>query len=240
VAELTADAERPSGAPAAVRSRVRVDNFSISLDGYAAGPRQSHADPLGAGGQQLHEWLFAARDRRTQPGWSAVTAGPDDRFAQAGEEGLGATIMGRNMFGPVRGRWPAEPWNGWWGENPPFHHPVFVLTHFARPPVQLAGGTTYHFVPDGIQAALRRAREAAGERDIRIGGGVQTVRQYLDAGLIDELHLVLVPVLLGGGERLFAAPEPGSGPPGYECVELVGSDSVVHLRLRRTAGSPPA
>ncbi|HST48823.1 dihydrofolate reductase family protein [Jatrophihabitans sp.] len=215
-------------------SRVRVNNFSISLDGYGAGPRQSHGNPLGVGGHQLHDWLFATRGRRAPLGHDDGEDGPDDRFARAGEDGLGATIMGRNMFGPTRGPWPADPWTGWWGQDPPFHHPVFVLTNHARPPLRLAGGTTFHFVSDGISAALERAREAAGERDIRIGGGVHTIRQYLRAGLIDELHLVLVPVLLGSGERLFADATPDGGPPGYDCVELVATAAVVHLRLRRS------
>ncbi len=209
-------------------SRVRVSNFSISLDGYGAGPRQSLGDPLGVGGHRLHEWLFAARDGRAERGHDGGADGLDNRFFQAGEDGLGATIMGRNMFGPSRGAWPAEPWNGWWGEDPPFHHPVFVLTKHARPPLRLGGGTTFHFVSDGIHAALERARQAAGDRDVRIGGGVHTIRQYLRAGLIDELHLVLVPVLLGDGERLFAGAAPG-----YDCVELVSSAAVVHLRLCR-------
>ncbi|MDQ1742523.1 MAG: hypothetical protein QOE23_862 [Pseudonocardiales bacterium] len=215
-------------------SRVRVSNFSVSLDGYGAGPRQSFDHPLGIGGHRLHDWMFATRGGRAQLGRDGGEDGLDNRFFQAGQDGVGATIIGRNMFGPSRGPWPAEPWNGWWGQHPPFHHPVFVLTHQARPPLRLAGGTTFHFVQDGIQAALERAREAAGERDVRIGGGVHTIRQYLHAGLIDELHLVLVPVLLGDGERLFDGVSPGGGRPGYHCVELVSSPAVVHLRLCRT------
>lgn len=217
-----------------VMSRVRVHNFSVSLDGYAAGPRQSLDHPLGVGGHRLHDWIFATRGGRAQVGHDGGEDGLDNRFFQAGEDGVGATIMGRNMFGPSRGPWPAEPWNGWWGQDPPFHHPVFVLTHHARAPLRMAGGTTFHFVPDGIHAALELAREAAGDRDIRIGGGVHTIRQYLRAGLIDELHLVLVPVLLGDGERLFADATFGGGPPGYDCVEFVSSPAVVHLRLCRT------
>jgi dihydrofolate reductase len=177
--------------------------------------------------------MFATRGGRALMGHDDGEDGLDNRFFQAGEDGLGATIIGRNMFGPSRGPWPVDPWNGWWGQDPPFHHPVFVLTNHARPPLRLAGGTTFHFVQDGIHAALERAREAAGERDVRIGGGVHTIRQYLRAGLIDELHLVLVPVLLGDGERLFAGASPGGGPPGYDCVEFVSSPAVVHLRLCR-------
>ncbi|WP_326563692.1 dihydrofolate reductase family protein [Micromonospora peucetia] len=216
-----------------MRSRVRVNNFSVSLDGYGAGPRQSLDNPLGVGGQLLHDWLFAARGGQALIGHDDGEDGLDNRFFQAGEDGLGATIMGRNMFGPSRGPWPADPWNGWWGQDPPFHHPVFVLTNHARPPLRLAGGTTFHFVQDGIHAALELAREAAGKRAIRIGGGVHTIRQYLRAGLIDELHLALVPVLLGDGERLFASGSPGGGLSGYDCVEFVASPAVVHLRLRR-------
>ena len=215
------------------RSRVRVHNFSVSLDGYAAGPRQSLDSPLGVGGHLLHDWIFATRGGRAQVGHDGGEDGLDNRFFRAGQDGVGATIMGRNMFGPLRGPWPADPWNGWWGQDPPFHHPVFVLTNHARAPLRMAGGTTFHFVQGGIHAALELAREAAGERDVRIGGGVHTIRQYLRAGLIDELHLVLVPVLLGDGERLFADASSGGGPPGYHCVEFVSSPAVVHLRLCR-------
>jgi dihydrofolate reductase len=205
-------------------TELQVHNFSISLDGYAAGPSQSLDDPLGIGGEQLHEWIFPADGDRTPV---------DERFVSRGVEGVGATIMGRNMFGPVRGPWPDEDWRGWWGDDPPFHHDVFVLTHHDRPPVEMSGGTTFHFVTDGIEAALERAREAAGSRDVRLGGGAATVQQYLRAGLVDELHLAVVPVLLGGGERLFEGL--GRAMAGWRCVEFAPSRSVAHVRLRRAA-----
>jgi dihydrofolate reductase len=203
-------------------TELRVHNFSISLDGYGAGPGQGVDNPLGVGGEQLHEWLFPPDGERT-----AV----DQAFRTAGERGIGATIMGRNMFGPIRGEWPDENWTGWWGEDPPFHHDVFVLTHHPREPVPMAGGTTFHFVTDGIEAALERARESAGDRDIRLGGGVATVQQYLRAGLLDELHVVVVPVLLGGGERLFD--RLGDALDGWRCVEFTPSAAAAHVRLRR-------
>ena len=202
-------------------SELRVHNFSVSLDGFGAGPSQSEDEPLGVGGELLHEWIFA--DDATDV---------DRRFRAAGDEGIGATIMGRNMFGPVRGAWPDEDWRGWWGEDPPFHHDVFVLTHHARDPVPMADGTTFHFVTDGIEAALEQARAAAGGAHVRLGGGVDTVRQYLRAGLVDELHVVVVPVLLGAGERLFDGV--GGALDGWACVEFAPSASVAHVRLRRT------
>ena len=162
----------------------------------------------------------------------------DERFATRADDRMGATIMGRNMFGPIRGEWPDDTWTGWWGEDPPYHHDVFVLTHHARDPVPMAGGTTFHFVTDGIEAALERARAAAGDRDIRLGGGASTVQQYLRAGLLDEMHLVVVPVLLGGGERLFEGL--GDALDGWACVEFAPSESVTHVVLRRTPASPPA
>jgi dihydrofolate reductase len=199
-------------------TELRAHNLSLSLDGYGAGPRQSTEDPLGVGGERLHEWIFGDRTP------------VDERFVAAGTEGIGATIMGRNMFGPVRGPWPDASWRGWWGEDPPFHHDVFVLTHHPRPPLEMAGGTTFHFVTDGIEAALTRARTAAGGRAVRLGGGVSTVRQYLRAGLVDELHLAVVPVLLGGGERLFD--DLGDALDGWACVEYAPSPSAAHVRLR--------
>ncbi len=201
---------------------LRVHNFSISLDGYGAGPDQGTDTPLGVGGERLHEWIFPPEGTRT-----AV----DEAFVARGTEGIGATIMGRNMFGPVRGPWGEEEWTGWWGEDPPFHHDVFVLTHHPRPPLAMAGGTTFHFVTEGIEAALRRARAAAGGGAVRLGGGVSTIRQYLRAGLVDELHLVVVPVLLGTGERLFDSLDGALD--GWECVEFTPSASVAHVRLRR-------
>jgi dihydrofolate reductase len=205
-------------------SELRVHNFSISLDGYAAGPDQSVASPLGVGGERLHEWMFPEEGDRTPV---------DDAFVARGAEGVGATIMGRNMFGPVRGGWAGvhADWAGWWGEDPPFHHDVFVLTHHARAPLTMAGGTTFHFVPEGIEAALERATAAADGADVRLGGGVSTVQEYLRAGLLDEMHVVVVPVLLGRGERLFEEPVP----PGWRCVEFTPSRTVAHVRLRRDA-----
>ena len=203
-------------------SELRVHNFSVSLDGFGAGPAQTEQDPLGIGGEQLHAWIFA--DDATDV---------DRRFRAAGNEGIGATIMGRNMFGPVRGPWGDENWRGWWGEDPPFHQDVFVLTHFPRPAVTMSGGTTFSFVTDGIEAALERATAAARGADVRLGGGVSTVHEYLRAGLLDEIHVAVVPVLLGSGERLFE----GVGPAleGWRCVEFAPSASVAHVRLRRDA-----
>ncbi|MDQ1436325.1 MAG: hypothetical protein QOF59_3141 [Actinomycetota bacterium] len=210
--------------------KLRVDNFSISVDGYGAGPDQNVDDPLGAGGTRLHEWVFATRGGRQMIGEDGGDTGIDDRFFARGFEGLGATIMGRNMFGPLRGDWGDSDWKGWWGDNPPYHHEVFVLTHHARPSLTMAGGTTFHFVDDPIDTVLERAFDAAHGEDVRLGGGVATIRQFLRAGLIDELHLAIVPILLGSGERLF---ENLDGAPGYECVELVSSPAVAHVRLAR-------
>jgi dihydrofolate reductase len=212
-------------------SRLRVHGFSLSLDGYGAGPDQDLANPLGIGGMALHQWAFATRTFRKMHGQDGGTAGVDDGFAARGFANIGAWILGRNMFGPVRGPWPDETWNGWWGENPPYHVPVFVLTHHARASITMQGGTVFHFVTDGIHAALERARAAAKGQDVRVGGGVQTVRAYLSAGLIDELHLAVSPVLLGTGENLYA----GLNLPslGYQCTEQVATDMATHVVLRR-------
>jgi dihydrofolate reductase len=203
-------------------TELRVHNFSMSLDGYIAGPDQGVDHPLGVGGEQLHEWIFGLPEQRTPV---------DERMQAYGTDGIGATIMGRNMFGPVRGDWGAEEWTGWWGEDPPFHHDVFVLTHHARDPVPMAGGTTFHFVTDGIEAALDRARAAAGDRHVRLGGGAATVQEYLRAGLLDELHVAVVPVLLGDGERLFQ--DLGTAVEGWTVAEFAPSAAVAHVRLRR-------
>jgi dihydrofolate reductase len=212
--------------------KLRVHNLAMSLDGYAAGPDQSLDNPLGVGGPRLHEWAFATRTaRRTHGMEGGDEGGVDDQFVARGDEGVGATIMGRNMFGPIRGHWGSGEWTGWWGENPPYHHPVFVLTHHPRPSITMQGGTTFHFVDDGIEAALARAFDAAHGDDVRIGGGASTVQQYLSAGLVDELHVVIVPILLGRGERLFDHLD--GGPEGYECVEFVSSPSVAHARFSR-------
>ncbi|HEX7134014.1 MAG TPA: dihydrofolate reductase family protein [Iamia sp.] len=201
-------------------SKLRVHNFSVSLDGYAAGPDQSLDAPFGVGAGDLAVWQLGA-------------TGVDERFVAAGVEGIGATIMGRNMFGPVRGAWGDSDWTGWWGDDPPYHHDVFVLTRHAHDPIPMAGGTTFHFVTDGIEAALEQAVAAADGQDVRLGGGVAAVRQYLAAGLVDEMHLAYRPVLLGAGERLFTD---GTVSAGYEVTELVaGEDDVVHARITRTA-----
>jgi dihydrofolate reductase len=211
--------------------KLRVHNFTLSLDGYGAGPDQDVEHPLGVGGHRLHEWAFATRTYHQMQGLAGGDEGLDDQFAARGDVGIGATIMGRNMFGPVRGPWPDEAWTGWWGDNPPYHQPVYVLTHHPRAPITMEGGTTFHFVGDGIEAALERAIDAADGDDVRLGGGVATVQQYLRAGLIDELHVPIVPVLLGGGERLFDHVD-GSAD-GYEVVDLVSSPAVAHARLQR-------
>lgn len=207
-------------------SELRVHNFAISLDGYGAGPHQSLDHPLGAGGERLHEWVFATRHGRRVIGEEGGEVGVDDEFLARGEARTGATILGRNMFGPIRGPWGRDEWSGWWGESPPYGHPMFVLTHHPRSPIVMNGGTTFHFVEDGIEAVLARAVDAADGRDVRLGGGVSAVQQYLRAGLIDELHLVVVPVLLGSGERLFDGLDGGAT--GYECVEFVSSPAVAH------------
>jgi dihydrofolate reductase len=212
--------------------KLRVHNLAISLDGYAAGPNQDLDYPLGVGGPQLHEWIFATRYGHRMLGKEGGEEGLDDQFLAQGDQGIGATIMGRNMFGPVRGPWTDEQWVGWWGDDPPYHHPVFVLTHHPRSSITMKGGTVFHFVTDGIEAALERALEAANGLDIRLGGGAATIQQYLRAGLIDEMHVAIVPVLLGSGERLFDRVDASGG---YECVELVSSPSVTHVRLARRA-----
>lgn len=215
-------------------SRLRVSGFTISIDGYGAGPDQSLDAPLGVGGEALHEWLASTRTflgLYPDPAAAAVgRSGVDDDFAARGFAQVGAWILGRNMFGPQRGPWPDDGWQGWWGDNPPYHVPVFVLTHHARAPITMAGGTTFHFVTEGIHAALERAREAAGDRDVRLGGGVATVREYLGAGLVDEIHLAISPVLLGRGEHLLGGIDlPGLG---YTCAEHA-TDHATHVVLTR-------
>jgi dihydrofolate reductase len=211
--------------------RLRVHNYSISLDGYAAGVDQGVDQPLGAGGERLHEWAFATPDATDVGGTDTKDRGIDTDFVARGDEGVGATIMGRNMFGPVRGPWGDEEWRGWWGDDPPFHHDVFVLTHHAREPIEMAGGTTFHFVQGSIEQALERAFDAAGGEDVRLGGGASTIQQYLRARLVDELHIVVVPVLLGAGVRLFE--DLDGALDSYEPVEFVGSPAVAHYRLVR-------
>lgn len=211
--------------------KVRVESFTVSLDGHGAGPSQDIDNPLGVGGTELHQWFVPTRTFKQSHGGEGGTTGVDDDFAKRGFENIGAWILGRNMFGPVRGGWLSDDWKGWWGDEPPYHVPVFVLTHHARESLELAGGTTFHFVTGGIHDALERAREAANGRDVRIGGGPNTIRQYLQEGLIDEIHFAVSPVLLGLGEPLFQ----GIDLPtlGYEVVETVPSDKALHVVLRR-------
>jgi dihydrofolate reductase len=215
--------------------KLRVHNFSVSLDGYGAGPDQSLDNPIGVDGGRLHEWVFETSSGRKMLGMQDGETGIDNDFIARGDVGIGATIMGRNMFGPIRGPWGSEHWTGWWGDNPPYHHPVFVLTHHPHPPITLAGGTTIRFVDDGIEAALERALDAANGQDVRLGGGVATIQQYLRAGLVDELDVAIVPILLGRGERLFDNLD--GGPAGFELVELASSPSIAHVRLARTPRS---
>ncbi|WP_119391008.1 dihydrofolate reductase family protein [Taklimakanibacter lacteus] len=214
-------------------SKLYVRNFSISLDGYGAGPDQSVQDPLGVNGENLHRWFFPTRTFRAMLGKQDGKTGIDEDFAKRGFENIGAWILGRNMFGPVRGPWPDETWKGWWGDNPPYHVPVFVLTHHARPPVEMEGGTTFHFVTDGIEEALRRAREAAKGKDVLVGGGVATVRQYLRARLVDEMHLAMSPMLLGKGESLFHDLDlPALG---YAFTEWVSTPLASHITVTKQA-----
>ncbi len=211
-------------------AKLRIHSLCVSLDGYAAGPDQSADAPLGVGGEGLHGWVIATRSWRASHGELGGEAGVDDDLSARGEDNIGATIMGRNMFGPVRGPWD-DTWTGWWGDDPPFHHPVFVLTHHERAPLEMEGGTTFHFVTSGIEAALDRAVAAADGRDVRLGGGASTVRQYLRAGLVDEMHIAVTPVLLGGGERLFEDLDEVVG--AFTSVEHIASASVAHFLLRK-------
>jgi dihydrofolate reductase len=211
--------------------KVRVNAFSISLDGYGAGPGQSLDHPLGRGGESLHEWFFPTRTFQRMYGKGEGTTGIDERFAARSMENLGAWILGRNMFGPVRGPWPDHSWRGWWGEEPPYHVPVFVLTHHARPPQEMKGGTVFHFVTGGIEEALSLAKAAAGDRDVRVGGGAATIRQYLEARLIDEMHLAVAPVLLGSGEPLLSVIDlPKLG---YRVSDSVPSEKATHMVIAR-------
>ncbi|HWD25397.1 MAG TPA: dihydrofolate reductase family protein [Acidimicrobiales bacterium] len=212
-------------------TKVRVHNLSMSVDGFVAGPDQDLEHPLGVGGLRLHEWAFATRTFRAMFGDGGGSSGVDDDFAAAGDVGVGATIIGRNMFGPVRGGWGDGSWRGWWGESPPYHHDVFVLTHHRRDPLEMDGGTTFHFVTSGIDDALERAVHAADGRDVRIGGGAATVRAYLQQGLIDEMHVAIVPILLGEGEPLFDRGDAVSAI--YECTDLTSTPSVAHARFSR-------
>lgn len=216
-------------------SQLKVACLSMSVDGFCAGPGQCLEHPLGEGGMALHEWAFATRTFRAMHGQEGGGTGVDDEFARRGFEGIGAWILGRNMFGPVRGPWPDDSWRGWWGDEPPYHAQVFVLTHHARAPLSMAGGTTFHFVTGGIHEAFSRATEAAQGRDVRLGGGAATIRQYLQAGLVDELHLAVAPALLGRGEALLAGIDlPALG---FEVAERVTTPLAMHVVLRRSGVS---
>jgi dihydrofolate reductase len=212
-------------------SKLRVACFSLSLDGFGAGPHQSLDNPLGKGGEALHQWFIPTRTFQRLHGSEDGTTGIDDDFASQAFANIGAWIMGRNMFGPIRGPWVDEDWKGWWGDNPPYHRPVFVLTHHARAPITMAGGTVFHFVADGIESALAQAVAAADGKDVLAGGGVATVRQYLRAGLIDEMHLAIAPVLLGSGEHLFAGIDVVGL--GYRCTTHVPTKDATHLVLTK-------
>ena len=212
-------------------SKLRVQSFAISLDGYGAGPRQDLQNPLGVRGPGLMEWFFHTRVWGQTHGEGAGETGVDNRMAEQGFANVGAWILGRNMFGPVRGPWPDESWQGWWGDDPPYHVPTFVLTHHERPPLTMKGGTVFHFVTDGIHAALEQARTAAAGKDVRVGGGVSTVRQFLRARLIDEMHLAVSPVLMGTGEALWAGLDLHAL--GYEVTEQIAGERATHVLLRK-------
>ncbi|MBI3886505.1 MAG: dihydrofolate reductase family protein [Opitutae bacterium] len=212
-------------------TKLRVHCFTISLDGFGAGPNQDLDHPMGVGGRALHPWFFGTRTASQMFGLEGGVTGIDDDFAARGTENLGAWILGRNMFGPIRGAWPDDNWKGWWGDNPPYHVPVFVLTHHAREPITMAGGTTFHFVTGGAHEALRLATAAAGGRDVRLGGGIATVHEYLRAGLVDEMHFVISPALLGSGERLFAGLDMAQL--GYTVLRHVTSPNVTHVVLAK-------
>ena len=214
-------------------SKLLVRSVAISLDGYGAGPDQDLQNPLGVRGPELMEWFFHTRVWRKMHGGGPDDGetGRDNEMAEQGFQGIGAWILGRNMFGPVRGPWPDDSWKGWWGDEPPYHVPVFVLTHHRRDPLSMAGGTVFHFVTDGIHAALEQARAAAGGLDVRVGGGVATIREYLHAGLIDELHLAVSPVLLGSGEHLWHGIDMHAL--GYECTDYIPGERAAHVFLRK-------
>jgi dihydrofolate reductase len=212
-------------------SKVRVQSFTVSIDGYSAGPSQDLQNPLGVGGFELMEWFLPTRTWRKMHGHDDGELGVDNDMAEQGFAGIGAWILGRNMFGPVRGPWPDESWKGWWGDEPPYRVPVFVLTHHARAPIEMKGGTTFYFVTDGIRAALEQARKAAGGKDVRIGGGVSTVRQYLQASLIDELHVAVRPIILGRGENLWHGLDVRAL--GYDPAGYFPGERATHFFLRR-------
>jgi dihydrofolate reductase len=210
-------------------SKLYVRAVSMSVDGYTAGPAQSLDNPLGVRGRELHEWVFATRGGRAMIGEQGGTEGIDNDYFDAGFRNIGASIMGRNMFGPIRGDWGDESWRGWWGDNPPYHHPVFVLTHHPRQPLEMEGGTTFFFTDDDIATVFDRAKDAAQGKDVRLNGGAATIRQYLNAGLIDEMHVPIVPVLLGSGERIFENGLTDS----YEVTKFEQSPAVTHVTIAR-------
>jgi dihydrofolate reductase len=210
---------------------LRVNSFSVSLDGFGAGPAQTLENPMGIGGMRVHEWVFPTRTFQNMLGKEGGATGVDDDYAARGFKNLGAWILGRNMFGPVRGPWPDESWKGWWGDTPPYHTPVFVLTNHARESITMKGGTTFHFVTDGIESALERAKTAANGLDVRLGGGVATVREYLRASLVDEMHLAIAPIFLGSGEHLFH--DINVPALGFECVEHISTAQATHVVLKK-------
>ena len=211
--------------------QLRVHNFSMSVDGFAAGANQDLDNPMGVGGMALHEWVFETAGGRRMIGSEGGAEGIDNDYFAAGEHNIGATIMGRNMFGPIRGDWGDDEWRGWWGDTPPYHHPVFVFTHHPHEPIEMAGGTTFYFVDDALDAVLGRAFDAAEGRDVRLGGGVSTVQQYMRAGLVDRLHIPISPVVLGAGERLFDGVDAAAL--GYEVVKAVPSGAVMHIEIAK-------
>jgi dihydrofolate reductase len=211
--------------------KVQVRGFSVSIDGFGAGPEQSLENPLGKRGGEMFQWFFGTKTFRAMTGQDGGSTGTDDAYGAAGMAGFGAFILGRNMFGPIRGPWPNEDWKGWWGDNPPYHRPTFILTHHPREPIEMEGGTTFYFVTDGIESALKQAKAAAGDLDVKIGGGVSTVRQYLKAGAVDEMHLAIAPVVLGKGEALFEDIDlPALG---FSVAERATTDHATHVVLKR-------
>lgn len=211
--------------------KVRIAGFGVSLDGFSAGAEQSLSDPLGKKGPEIFQWFFHTRTFHAMQKMEGGSLGVDDEFARRAMENFGAFILGRNMFGPVRGAWPDDSWKGWWGNNPPYHAPTFVLTHYPRDPLVMEGGTTFHFVTAGIEEALTLAKQAAGDKDVKIGGGVSTVRQYLRAGLVDSVHLAVSPVILGRGEALFA--EVDLAALGFSVATHIATEHATHVRLDR-------
>lgn len=212
-------------------SKVRVSAFSLSADGFGAGPDQSLKDPLGKRGPEIFEWFFPTQTFQSMFGKEGVSEGIDAKYAESGNTGFGAFILGRNMFGPIRGDWPDESWKGWWGDTPPYHAPTFILTHYPRAPIIMKGGTTFHFVSGGIEEALRQAKDAAAGKDIKIGGGVSTARQFIQAGLVDEIHFAISPVVLGRGEAMFAGIDlPALG---FQVVASEVTEKAMHLVLKK-------